>query len=1088
MDLLNNWRSTPLYESPALDSAQFIEINGISFIKTKECDIWHWNKEDNTAVELTRECSSNLFTAYDNTFYYLNPNTENCNDPEEGVAIAINLTTYEKNHVIKEPTQHYECPQYKQLDAHNGRLLIKFIWGALVSLHGYPVDDIETEITIANEWEEGKLHFYKHNNGLLVDLWRAYDMDDPLIISIDNNWNQLAQLSSDRPKSHFTTYQIDGTLIDLIPSSPNENGTRYTIMRYSPESSSVTQHNITIANDEKLTVINNALVISPQENKTARFAIVSPDGVITELPTTNSEYIWNSDSIVLVDETKTVAVVKKGQTDVFIAIDRTNGTITEHPAAIPSQFAIGDKSSIKENGTYAIANNNFVITQDNELWHMSSGNVNLPRYTNILADHLYPKLSDHDKVIFSRFDSQYGAQKYYEMKVTDYSVIERTALSDFYKGQENMPVQSVAPNVLYIVKKDPLDAQFSLWQFDLATNVAAKMNIALEQLPLNSYFAFLNEKLYAFRYTQNESNYTLNVAQINNIEQSIIASTELSRITKPSLHHNMAFFDFVAFDFQSETFSAPHQHSLTSEYAFVHNDTLYSLESKADGNLLLTFYDANTQQIKGIPLDSMHSVSFIVRKEKPLILLSHSFDENAQNSHFSAWQLATNKTELIFLTEVPFQHRTQFTAQLGALSNSIYVTLIAPNYQQDNYSYGSEYGQLELYSHDIQVVGETSVTYHVGRPFNYSLNAYDPFNLPLTHTLISGPQWLSVDTETGELSGDAPNVNDMQNYEVEVLISNGFTSKNISLTLLQAEILAPEISGNPSNSIFINQTFEFMPQANDPQDLNLEFSITNKPSWASFDTATGTLSGTPTTAANHNDITIAVSNGYLSSQLGPFSIEVTIAAPTITGQPKTRIQLGESYLATVQASDPQDFNLLYSITNKPNWASFDAATGTLSGTPTNPGSYNEITISVSNGYVSSHLAPFSIEVAVTAPTITGQPKTKVQSGESYLVTVQASDPQDLNLTYSVTNKPDWATFDTATGTLSGTPTSAGNYNDITISVSNGYLSSQLAPFSIEVSARATVPQPDKKASSSGSSLYWLLMFVITILTIRSQKK
>ena len=56
----------------------------------------------------------------------------------------------------------------------------------------------------------------------------------------------------------------------------------------------------------------------------------------------------------------------------------------------------------------------------------------------------------------------------------------------------------------------------------------------------------------------------------------------------------------------------------------------------------------------------------------------------------------------------------------------------------------------------------------------------------------------------------------------------------------------------------------------------------------------------------------------------------------------------------------------YSIANQPSWATFNASTGELTGTPTvaNVGTTSNITITASNGTSSASIGPFSI--AVTA--------------------------------------------------------------------------------------------------------------------------
>lgn len=102
------------------------------------------------------------------------------------------------------------------------------------------------------------------------------------------------------------------------------------------------------------------------------------------------------------------------------------------------------------------------------------------------------------------------------------------------------------------------------------------------------------------------------------------------------------------------------------------------------------------------------------------------------------------------------------------------------------------------------------------------------------------------------------------------------------------------------------------------------------------------------------------------------------------------------------------------------------------------------------------------EVPNTAPTISGTPATSVIAGELYQFTPSASDvDEDDVLVFSISNAPAWANFDTATGTLSGTPTedNVGVSGAIVISVSDGSDSVALPAFTIEVVSAIDPSQP-----------------------------
>ena len=108
-------------------------------------------------------------------------------------------------------------------------------------------------------------------------------------------------------------------------------------------------------------------------------------------------------------------------------------------------------------------------------------------------------------------------------------------------------------------------------------------------------------------------------------------------------------------------------------------------------------------------------------------------------------------------------------------------------------------------------------------------------------------------------------------------------------------------------------------------------------------------------------------------------------APTISGTPLGAVVQGTAYAFTPTASDPDGNTLSFSVTNLPTWASFNATTGRLSGTPTSAqvGTYSNIRISVSDGTATTNLATFSIQVVATATgsaTLTWTPPTQNTDG------------------------------------------------------------------------------------------------------------
>jgi Domain of unknown function (DUF4347)/Bacterial Ig-like domain len=187
-----------------------------------------------------------------------------------------------------------------------------------------------------------------------------------------------------------------------------------------------------------------------------------------------------------------------------------------------------------------------------------------------------------------------------------------------------------------------------------------------------------------------------------------------------------------------------------------------------------------------------------------------------------------------------------------------------------------------------------------------------------------------------------------------------------STVVLTAVNDGPAISGTPATSVNQDAAYTFVPTASDLDGDTLVFSILNKPTWASFNTATGALTGTPLNAdvGVTNGVVISVSDGASSLSLPGFNLTVVNLndAPTISGTPAITVDEDSAYSFTPTASDVDaGTTLVYSITNQPSWASFNTTTGSLTGTPTNAdvGVTNGVVISVSDGTASASLTGFN---------------------------------------------------------------------------------------------------------------------------------
>ena len=79
-----------------------------------------------------------------------------------------------------------------------------------------------------------------------------------------------------------------------------------------------------------------------------------------------------------------------------------------------------------------------------------------------------------------------------------------------------------------------------------------------------------------------------------------------------------------------------------------------------------------------------------------------------------------------------------------------------------------------------------------------------------------------------------------------------------------------------------------------------------------------------------------MTDGVNTRSLAPFSIRATSqsnAAPTISGTPPATATVGVGYSFQPTARDSNGDSLVFSISNRPAWASFSSSTGRLSGAP-----------------------------------------------------------------------------------------------------------------------------------------------------------
>jgi hypothetical protein len=161
--------------------------------------------------------------------------------------------------------------------------------------------------------------------------------------------------------------------------------------------------------------------------------------------------------------------------------------------------------------------------------------------------------------------------------------------------------------------------------------------------------------------------------------------------------------------------------------------------------------------------------------------------------------------------------------------------------------------------------------------FALSLTATDGDNDTLSWSILGAAQHGSASVVGGVVSyTPSANYNGSDSFIVQVSDGEGAASITVNVTVTPVNDI-PVISGVPVTSVKQDVAYSFTPTASDIDTADtLTFSIVNKPTWATFNTATGVLSGAPskTDVATTAGIVISVSDGTASASLPAFAIEV----------------------------------------------------------------------------------------------------------------------------------------------------------------------------------------------------------------------
>lgn len=288
------------------------------------------------------------------------------------------------------------------------------------------------------------------------------------------------------------------------------------------------------------------------------------------------------------------------------------------------------------------------------------------------------------------------------------------------------------------------------------------------------------------------------------------------------------------------------------------------------------------------------------------------------------------------------------------------------------------------------------------------------------------------------------------------------TSGVLAFTLIAASVNeAPVWNPATQQTATLGAAFSFAPTVASGFPTPT-FTKQSGPSWASVNSTTGEITGTPTGSPGLYWVVVRASNSVGNADISvPIEVFAAPVAPTITTTSLPNAEQNGAYYQPLSAGGTGPFVWSIASGALPPGVTLSASSGVVSGAATTLGAYSfTVRCTGPTGLFDDQALTITVGATGNAPVITAIALDDATLGASYSDTITATGAAPLLFRVVAGAPPPGLAVDDETGAVTGTPTLAGGF-PFTVEVSNAFDPPAVRQFSIRVvgAASSATPSP-----------------------------